>query len=139
MLQKEPYAIIESLERDLAREEEILAAMERQLGTEEQILRRFEDDVTQLREALPTPSQVRARPPTVLRWLVAGGVALMVGVAGFGIGIAVEQQTTDDVRSELTTMEARLDNATHVGPTGSATTVQQLATDGFFSGPRRRG
>lgn len=136
-MQTEPNAIIESLERDLAREERILAAMERQLGTEEEILRRLEDDVTQLHEAFLAPPQVQQRPSAALRWLVATGAALMVGLAGVGIGIAVEQQTTDDVRSQVTTMQARLDNATQVGVIRSATTPQDLTSAGFYSGPRR--
>lgn len=101
-----PGDIVRDLERDLQEEERLLHALEQDLSTEERILHRMEAEFEELRGTLslePAPERPTDRSRVLTTLLVSAFVAL----AGFGIGVTVEQLTTDDLRADVVAAEGR--------------------------------
>lgn len=111
---KEATRMVKELERDVQAEEQVLRDLERDIRRDAEILQNLERDVAELERLIPE-AVTRApthRPRRAGRVGLAIGSGIVILAAGFGIGYAVENQTTADVRSELDQTVAALQLAT---------------------------
>lgn len=101
---KETSLIVRDLERDLRDEERILHDLERDLRRDADVLKQLEWDVAELGRTVPeAPTRKGNKGATIALAIVSGAVIL---AAGFGIGMAVQNVTTSNVRDDLTAAEA---------------------------------
>lgn len=101
---KETSLIVRDLERDLHEEERILKDLERDIRRDADVLKQLEWDVAELGRAVPASPARRRSKGTTIAFAVVSGVVLLA--AGFGIGMAVQNVTTSNVRDDLAAAEA---------------------------------